>query len=731
MYSLDIDLRPTFPYAVSLLAAGVLLVLGWWLYRGASVPRGRQRMLLLLRLLAVTLVLFLLFRPVVILTETRQHSATLVLLVDRSRSMSVRDAVGGASRWEALQQMFEQCRPALEKISKFLRVESYYFDQKLYTGEEAPEVAPTGPATALGDALRQSLERVGGRVAAMVLLTDGASNAGQIPPLQAAELLRDLRVPIHTVGFGQATAATTGRDLAFRSISAGPEVFAKTKLQVAGELIAVGYPGAQAKVTLSFNESPVQDRVIRFENSPVQLRVEQEAVAEQPGELKVTLEATALGPGESEAVTSNNRISTWVTVLGGGLKVLVIEGSAQSWEGTFLRRSLDRAREIQAVLLRASDPGTLQKRLEQIKDEPFDVIILRDVPATWLPEHVLQQWQVAVSKGLGLAMLGGERSFGPGGYAKSPLATVLPVRLRPDDRVTPQPTRVIPTEEGLVHYVMRLAPAEAETRRLWESLAPLRGANILGEPKAAARVLARSEQNLPLLVAQDYGAGRTLVFAGDTTWQWHLQSEEGLQAHRRFWRQVALWLARREEKPGVNVWLQLPQRRVRAGASLEAVAGAEDEQGRPLEGARFQLEVVAPDGSVHPVRLYPQGEWLRAVFWETKEAGDYTVRLSVYQGDELTGGPVERKFLVYDEDREMSSPGADLELLQKIASLTGGRYLLPEELPDFLASLKPEDFRLQVERRTHIRLWDRWLLLLALVAFLTVEWVIRKCSGLP
>jgi Ca-activated chloride channel family protein len=62
-----------------------------------------------------------------------------------------------------------------------------------------------GEATALGDALTLALKRLGagpraGRL--VVLLTDGRSNAGAVPPDLAARLAVELGVRVHTVGIG-------------------------------------------------------------------------------------------------------------------------------------------------------------------------------------------------------------------------------------------------------------------------------------------------------------------------------------------------------------------------------------------------------------------------------------------------------------------------------------------------------------------------------------------------
>ncbi len=722
--------QPVFHVIVALVAALVLVAAGWWLYARAQLSTRRRRVLMLLRLAAAVVLVTLLFRPALVLTEVRRRSATFFVLMDRSRSMTVADAAGGRSRWQAMQEAIERSADELEELARLLDVRVVYFDREAYL-KETPEERPNGQETALGDALRQVLQEAGSRIAAVLLLSDGANNAGDVPPAQAAELYRNVSVPVFTVAFGRSGVAAIAQDVGLRSIDAGPTVFERTRVPVVSELAVVGFPGSTVRVDLEFDGQRVASQTVRVPDTPFRSRVELHAQAERAGEMKVTLTAEPLEAGATESITSNNTISSWVTVLAGGIRVLIIDGSPETWEGTFLKRSLDRAQEIQAILVKALDANQLAAELNQLPLDDLDVILLRDVPADWVPRSFQEAVAERVRQGMGLGMLGGRRSFGPGHWHAAPLAELLPVEMHPSDPQIEEPLKLEPTAEGLVHFVLRVGPEEGGTRALWREMPPLRGGSMIGEPKVGARLLATGNGQVPLLVSQEFGAGRTLAFGGDTTWQWHLYSDAGKQVHRRFWRQLVLWLARREDVGSARAWLNLATRRVRVGESLEITAGAEDERGRFVSDGQYEVVVVDPDGKEHQVRMYYQGDRMRGVFWETKKAGDYTVKLTVRQGDELLAGPVERKFLAFQQDLELVNPAADPELLAEIAELSGGEFVLPEELPAFLRKLKKRDFRLELRKRTVVRLWDNWPVLLLFVGLLVVEWTLRKRWGLP
>ncbi len=67
------------------------------------------------------------------------------------------------------------------------------------------ELGFAGKQTAIGDAIGLAVKRLQARPAderVMILLTDGANTAGEVQPLQAAQLAAELDVKIYTIGMG-------------------------------------------------------------------------------------------------------------------------------------------------------------------------------------------------------------------------------------------------------------------------------------------------------------------------------------------------------------------------------------------------------------------------------------------------------------------------------------------------------------------------------------------------
>jgi hypothetical protein len=344
-------------------------------------------------------------------------------------------------------------------------------------------------------------------------------------------------------------------------------------------------------------------------------------------------------------------------------------------------------------------------------------------------------------------MVGGYHSFGPGGFRNNPLADVLPIEIGPAERQLfgdalrtdvhlAAPVKMQPAAPlGLRHPITRIIGPSSENslQSAWSALPTLDGANRItrGELKRNAAVLAETADGQhPLLVAGQWGNGRTLAFAGDSTWKWQMFGFG--DAHRRFWRQSVLWLAKKDEQTEGRVWVRLGGRRVPRGTRVDFAVGAETAEHEPLETAQLAIKVDTPDGKSIDVPAIKSGDEWGGVFRETATAGDYRIRVTARNaGNEH--GTAEARFLVPRQDMELDRPAAEPTLMAQLAEMTqaaGGEAIAAEELPAFLKRLaaKPPELKEEILARTTY--WDTWPFFLIFVGLLVVEWYLRKRWGL-
>ena len=701
-----------------------------WAYLGSESGASRRMkvVLLLLRCAALAVALLCLLRPSIRRVKVYEEKAKLVVLLDSSESMTVCDGANGMSRVAEMNAGVQEQQSRMDELYARFDVSVLQFGSDVRAARLGQTLAQD-PSTALGDALTASLaEAQGKRLAAVLVLSDGSHNTG-IGPQAASHVCMQQRVKVVAVGFGRATGTVAVKDVKVRSLKCARTVYVRNILNVEAELLCLGCDGEVAEVSLLFDDKPVDKKSIEVSGARATCPVEFQYAPPETGTYKVKVVAGAM---KHEIVTANNEAASFVRVLPGGFNVLYLEGRPRP-EYKFLKRCFQAAAgmEVTAPLVFMFQGKPVGRQIPQSSQEwrQYDLIILGDISCDAFGTSQLQDIHDAVAKkGTGLLMIGGVRNFGSGGYANTPVGQMLPVSQSGAETQRDAKFLLTPTPEGYEHFALRLDRDASKSRDAWRALPPLEGAIEFGPARPGATVLATDGKGTPVLVAQPYGKGRTMAFAADTTWRWVL-SESDTEAHyKRFWRQIALWLAGREDKGGDLVFLSLSDVRYAKGQKVRIRAIVEDKEGSPISDANVTATVISPSGTEIPLALRYDDVRYRALYFPT-ETGDYHIRLDASRRDKPIGADHGR-FLVYERNMELDEPEADLVVLRSLAEATQGAYFPSHQLDaalDFAAGLKSEA---KVKTTETQDIWDNPLAFYVFVMLLCLEWVLRKVLGL-
>ena len=129
---------------------------------------------------------------------------------------------------------------------------------------------------------------------------------------------------------------------------------------------------------------------------------------------------------EQDTVPDNNRASA-VASLRGQPRVLLVDGDSAK------ARPLADALRNARIVVDLRDGRGAPKSIDDLQQ--FDLFILSDLSALGLSRAQMDLYRRWVQDfGGGFLMLGGESSFGVGGYFRSPVEQMLPVRMEHDDR---------------------------------------------------------------------------------------------------------------------------------------------------------------------------------------------------------------------------------------------------------------------------------------------------------
>src|SRR3990170_2908179 len=118
MNDVELRLAPVVNLPVVLIIAAVLVALLWVRPRHVQLALGQWAALIGLRLLVVLLMLFALLRPTFVYTKVEPVQASLVLLMDGSRSMQVADSLGDRARWDAMKMLLEESAGDVAKLDE-------------------------------------------------------------------------------------------------------------------------------------------------------------------------------------------------------------------------------------------------------------------------------------------------------------------------------------------------------------------------------------------------------------------------------------------------------------------------------------------------------------------------------------------------------------------------------------------------------------------------------------
>lgn len=753
--------EPVWSWPMVALAAIALIVMVLVTYppRVRHLSGGWRKTLIGMRLASAALLIFAMLRPSLQFRETDSQAAVLIVLTDSSRSMTTPDGPGGLTRREALLQTLQESEEPLKDLGEEVELRYLDFDEALKP-IDTPGKEADGRFTALGkvlDDLRR--EDPGERVVGVVLMSDGAQRAigdDDVDPRTAARRFAEERgIPIHTVTYGTSELSTAGLDLIVEDLLVNPVTFERKTTPVQAQVRVLGAAGRTIRVRLlledrtgkrpgeagELKEIPLSSEAQPFteiavtENAAV-IPVQLSFVPQQPGEYKLALEVV---PQEGELKLTNNRLETLLTVRKGGLRVAYFDIFRP--EQKFIRQ-LNETANIQLdwqVVLSGKIQGATHIRPEMFDPGAYDVYIIGDVPASVFQQDgvdLLSRLADRVEEGSGLVMIGGRTNFGAGGYGATRLQALLPVLTAPGEALPPgevdparhykQQLQMLPAPDGLRHFVMQLS--SRDNTQLWRSLPPLGGANRLQAKNEAVDILAESQDGIPLLFAHETGRGRVAAFAADDTYRWYLHGFE--EVHQRFWQQLILWLARKEEDASAPVWVKVEPRNFPQGGTVPIAFGARNEQGEPISDASFEVQILSPDEESHPVTVQRAGEEGYAEFEDTDASGDYWAMVTARVNGEAVALPAMTRFIIDARDVEMDNPAADRDLMAEIASITGTASVEPEEFGDFVKGLLDEGISTDMTRISQLNLWDNWPLLLVFVLLMATEWFVRKRRGL-
>lgn len=743
------ELAWTIPLYLGPVLVVFVVAAGLWTRRHylSTVPRAsapRRRLLTGLRVAAVTILIWALAGPSLLRIGGRDVDPSVVVVVEDSASMALRDAPGGSSRWSwaaRLSATLDSLLTDLAPGADVLHLRGNGLSPTRPWDRAAEGAEPTGRGTDLGGLVGGLAREWADRsLRAVVVLTDGHETAAApdrngLAPAGGVEAilvgmgdpegppdlrLRDLRYP----------------DAAFR----GDEVV----VEAAVDLRMMSGDGSRE---ISVHLVQAGDTLATATAAP--------APGDESVHLELSFEARAQGlnlydlivtPDDNERYLANNRSSLAIAVRQERSRLLLLAGRP----GWNVRALANAAAMEPRLTLDVAYPGP-------------DGFMLADSSAAWRQPADVAGWQAwdgvvlagttgldgavdwralasAVRAGLGLLVLP------PSGAVGSPdgLADILPVTGVAS--MTAGRWRPV-VVDGIVNHpllsYLDVSPGESP----FVDLPPLeRLAGVVAAPEAVALLSARpvrgGQGDMPLLLTTEADAGAVTWFSSPDLWSLYFwqpaRGRSGTSEHpaARLARNLLVWTAMGRSLSGVTIAGHRNLYREGEAITLET-------QGRDMRGeGRGQpvsLRLLRPDGgpddAARTFRLedVPGRPGRSRTTLPPLPPARYEVQ-PVYAGTDSAAGPA-RPFLVVPSSLEEMQTWQDHRHLRVLARAWDGHAISATDgdraaaaLSDALARVDWSPVR--VDRNEDLSLWAGWPLLLLVVALLGLEWIIRRAEGM-
>jgi hypothetical protein len=594
-------------------------------------------------------------------------------------------------------------------------------------------------ASRIGETLERVMaESTSLPLGAMVLLSDGADNAGGID-LQTIAAIKRQRIPVHTIGFGK---EHPDRDVEITDAVVPARSLPESKLTAQVTVQNWGLAGSKAKLSVRDGVKILASQDVVFKDSG---QLQTETVVFNIGAAGPKTVDITVDPIGGEENTQNNRISRMVNVEARKPRILYIQGDP-IWDFKYMRRAIDdypdigiemptivRTTENKFLRQGGHDPKELEDGFPVKPEELFGYqgLIIGGVEASYFSASQQQAIHDFVDRrGGGLLLIAGRASFSDGGWQNSPMAdlipTVLPVARNGLHRDF---SPVMLTQQGAQSVLCRLDENPVKNAEAWRKIPQIANYQEIGDPKPGATVLLdvvpQGKRQQPLLVIENYGRGRTVAFGTEGTWRWKMWLDHADKTHATFWQQMYRHLV--TDTPGQVVG-STPKSVLSDETKVPIRVEVRDKQYKPVLNAKVQARFLSPDGSSATMELSPKPleEGIYEGEWTAEKAGSYVTEIIAGHETEQIGHDVVT-FRREDGAAENFHTSQNKELLQKLSEQTGGRYYKPDEASKLTNEISYSEAG--ITARETRDLWDMPIVFLLALAIRASEWVLRRKWG--
>ena len=717
----------TGPWWLTVLLILIAVTFSIFSYRTTVPPisSARKIVLIALRSVGLSLLLFILFEPILTIIRGTQEPPKLAVLLDNSLSVSQSDALGDRKI------IF---RKAIEN-SNFLsfdkdKLKTTLFSSDIYSPEEFTfkEINFNGQMTDIAKALKWvSSIAEKENIQAVLLITDGAFNTGN-NPIYDAEFFGK---PVFTIGIGDSSEP---RDVSLQSIITNENIYINNPVPVNINVKVSGYN--EGVLTLKLLDNGVQIAEQKFSVNPD--RKSFTAVFEyspkQEGIRKLTASISSL---KNEITTKNNSANEFVNVLKNKRKIAIFAGSINP-DFSFVKNSFLSEKGVEIVSFiqkKGSEFYDRQPSEADLKDA--EMLVLIGFPITETPPNVMQIIKKELERGKPLLFVASQ-------YLDYNKLKAIEDYL-PFTTISSKPQEFLAVPDVKPEYasnpLLRVTGKDSDID-LWNQLPPVFRTETFVKVKPESEIVSGLKVNNaplkePLILTRSFGNKKTIAFLCYGLFRWKLLGYASEVSKGRtetpdlfdiIMANSRKWLSTPQDNK--QVIIRTTKKLYTNNETVEFIGQIYDAAYTPIENANVQVK-VAGGNQERDLTLTSIGNGRYTGKLEGLPESDYFFTRNAEINSRRIGSDKGR-FNVGQIALEFQDLRMNSSLLRTISERTGGKFYLTNDATSFLNDLeKLRNFAPKsVTIRNESALWNYPLLLIISILCFAIEWFLRKRAGM-
>ena len=731
----QVNWAPEDPWLIAI-SLGLMMPLALWFFwtslrRVGSKPK--KVFLFFLRVVTFVLLLVILLRPELEFKKSHSLKNHIAILLDNSKSLSIKTFPKEVPRIDLVRKTLESNKEYFDQLKKDFQVDTYFVSDGIEkVSSRLKDYQANRPYTDYRRVLEE-LNKIyeNKSLQGVFLFSDGADltqEPGEISPDILKSLTR-INGPVHTL---QAGSNDQFRDLALESVSAPDFGFVQQPVRLSLTVFSSELGNRNVPLVLKEGDRILVSKIIEIREDQKEYKVDLQFTPRKIGKRIYTLNLPRFA---EESILTNNQKEFEVDVARDRIRILHLNGRP-SWDSRYLREVLannPRVDLLSFFILRnmgddvvapTSELSLIPFPSNLLFDDylsSFDLIIFQNFKyEPFIDKKYLSNIRKYIEKGGAFLMVGGELSFHGGSYSHTPIEDILPVSFKDvETRFIDKEFRPKISGDFSNHPILRLEKELNE--EVWSSLPPLHGANLGLVANNDAYVLLKKESESPILVAGEFGKGRTALLATDSVWSWGFGGAGGRYFHR-FWNNVIDWLIAEPETRRLQ--LESDKERYREEEQVLIKFKLLKENYQPAENITGKLTLSSRSGEVIAKELKTDKLGGQVFPFIPEQSGFYEAVI------EIEGLQEKIMFSVLKDNAEFEKPLVNDFVLKKIAQVSGGQYKVLDGTND-LSALQFENPEMKIKSHSRsFSLWENWWAYGLVVGFLVMDWWLRRKAGL-